>query len=106
MSTSIVLGTTGSYKYEFQQFPGLDWKQFVLQYNNYSQDPVQSQPFIGSTNVINFPTGFFSIAPGIDCNTTGLTFTITPNSVSVPIPPYITVPQDQIVNGILVLEGF
>lgn len=101
-----VNGTTGDYRYEFQQFQGFDWKQFVLQYNNYSQDPAQAQPFVPTSNTIYFPSPGFNNIPGIDCNTTGLNFTITQNYITITSPPYITVPNDQVVNGILVLEGF
>ena len=105
MAKITVQGTTGSYSYEFQKFPGYDWQQFVLQYNNYSQDPAQSQPFIGGSTNIQFQNPFQAI-PSIDVNTTGLNFVVTQNYLTVPVPPYVTVPVDQIINGVLILEGF
>ena len=108
MANVRVLGTTGSYKYEFMQFPGYDWKQMVIQFNNYSLSPITSQPFVGSSFVLNFPSPGFETAPGLDINTTGLTFTVTQNSITIPSPPFLAgaVPNNQIVNGIVILEGF
>lgn len=108
MASIKVLGTTGSYKYEFMRFQEFEWKQLVFQFNNYSLTPASTQPFVASSAVIYFPSPGFETAPGVDVNTTGLTFTVTPNSVTIPSPPYLAgaVPNNQIVNGILILEGF
>ena len=106
MATVISIGTTGSYKYEMIQYPGYSWKTLAIQFNNYSLSPAQSQPLIQSFNNIYYPSPGFEIAPSIDANTTGLSFTVASSYVTIPSPPYVTVPNNQIINGILLLEGF
>lgn len=105
MSTSIVNGSQGIYRYELIRFNEFQWKKLFFQFSNYQQTPSTSQPFVPIKTTIQFPVAFDYI-PSIVFNNTGLTVTLSQNNLIISSPSYVTVPVDVSVNGIISIEGF